>query len=109
MDDLVGDRTPDHSKMLSSLLTESEEFPKRRKVITSAFFKSKIAGLSKTITRVTLKELAKLQDGQTIDLPVFTEKLYSKIAITFLVGSENALKSIRWENDDGSFGDINIC
>lgn len=54
LDDLAADRTPDHSKTLSSLHTQSVEFPKRRKVISQAFFKSKIAGLAKTIARVTL-------------------------------------------------------
>jgi len=43
---------------MSSLLTESEEFPKRRKIITSTFFKSKMGGLAKIIARETLSELA---------------------------------------------------
>jgi len=72
LDDLAGDRTPDHSKTMSSLLTESEEFPKRRKVISQAFFKSKITGLARTIAKVTLTELAELKDGQIIDLATFT-------------------------------------
>lgn len=40
---------------------------------------------------------------------MFTQKLYSKIAITFLVGVENAKKTITWELDDGSKKQINIC
>lgn len=40
---------------------------------------------------------------------MFTQKLYSKIAITFLVGVENAKKTITWELDDGSTKQINIC
>lgn len=93
---------------MSSLLTESEEFPKRRKVISQTFFKSKMSGLAKIIARETLDELSQYKDGQIIDLPVFTQKLYSRIAITFLVGRKNAKKTIRFEMDDG-FKDINIC
>jgi len=94
LDDLAADRSPDHSKTLSSLHTQAVEFPKRRKVIAQAFFKSKIAGLAKTIARVTLGELAQLHNDQIVDLPEFTQKLYSKIAITFLVGRKNSSKTI---------------
>jgi len=109
LDDLAADRTPDHSKTLSSLHTQSVEFPKRRKVIAQAFFKSKIAGLAKTIARVTLGELAQLKNDEIVDLPVFTQNLYSKISITFLVGRKNSTKTIQWEMDDGRMKEINIC
>ena len=94
---------------MSSLLTESEEFPKRRKVITGTFFKSKMEGLARIIIRETLDEIAMYKDGEIVDLPVFTQKLYSRIAITFLVGRKNAKKMIRFEQDDGSMKEINIC
>lgn len=94
---------------MSSLLTESAEFPKRRKVISQTFFKSKMEGLARIIIRETLDELKQLKDGQIVDLPVFTQKLYSRIAITFLVGRKNAKKTIPFEQDDGSNKDVNIC
>jgi len=42
-------------------------------------------------------------------LPVFTQKLYSKIAITFLVGRKNALKTVPYEMPDGTTKQVNIC
>ena len=51
-----------------------------------------------------------LQDCHTteINLPDFTLDLQSSIIIAVLVGRDNALRTVRWENEDGSFSALSI-
>ena len=62
---------------LLAIPSEHEEYPLRRKSVSSAFFKSKVDSMSKVIKEITLEHIARLTDAlkvgesKVVDLQLF--------------------------------------
>lgn len=91
--------------------TFHSEFALRRKVLSSAFFKSKIKGITKLIKRDVLDEIKRIQHSAIteIDLAKFTLGLQSKIIMSISFGRIKHNENTHWENDDGTFCELPVC
>lgn len=60
-----------NSRGIGAVCSLSSEYPKRRKAISSAFFKGKLQSLTKIIKKELLEHIKELQDSNAkeIDLP----------------------------------------
>ena len=91
------------SPSLSGLDSFHKEYPARRKVISSAFFKGRIHSLMKTVKKCLLQALKEIErkNLDTIDIVKFTHELQCKIMLQIVVGRDNSVRLIKWEKDDG--------
>lgn len=91
--------------------TTDPHYIQKRKELSSSFFKSKLLGICEIIKEMTLKEIKKLQESPNLDnfdVTDFTMSLQSRIIINILVGKGYSQRTVRWENDDGSFSEQGI-
>jgi cytochrome P450 len=84
--------------------TEHAQYTEKRKALGSAFFKSKLEGMTQIIKQVTLMEIKSLQKQQGLDrkqLGELTMDLQSRIIISISVGTAYADTEILYENAKG--------
>lgn len=70
-------------------LSEQPQYHERRKIMSAAFFKSKIKNMTHCIKEVTLKEIKRVQESgeNSIDINQFTQDLQMRIIINVAVGA----------------------
>lgn len=90
--------------------THGENYDQKRKVMTAAFWKSRLVELTKTVKEVTMNEIKRhlSNPNPDVDLAVLTIDLYIRIIINCAIGKDHSETLVEYEHEDGKIEKLQI-